>query len=134
MATKTFTKSITCIQPAWTMNAVATDGIYIDDYFFKNAIPILGAKLRIRAKPGKHIRSRELQIAAAIYRSMQVEAYPVFMEHWYPLTDDERESMVDLTGRFYGIGLNLVYITMGVDIPTDAEVLYAVDYALEVSY
>lgn len=134
MATKIFTKEARYTQPAWTEGYALVDGIYIDESFFTKNIPILGAVLTVGANPTSHARTRWLGIKTNVYRNGQVELQEVFAKRWYPFTDDRLHQQINLGSSFYGIGLNMLYIYMLVDVPTDAEVIYNVSYDLEVVY
>lgn len=134
MATKTFKKTARYVQPAWTRDVVAADGISVDGDFFEANVPILGATIRVKARPTEHLRWRQLTIVTPIYRNGEVSLWVVFLKQWLPLADSEREMEVDLGNRFYGVGLNFFGVTMSVDIPTNANVIYDVTYEVEVFY
>lgn len=134
MATKTFAKTSTYVLPAWGTALQLVDGIYVDGKFFGENIPILGASLKIAARPTSHARTRWLGIYIACYQPGSVWQKQVFYNQWWPFTAGEAEESHNLSGVFYGVGLNMLNITMGVDIPTNVPVTFTVDYELEVSY
>lgn len=134
MATKTFTKTSTYVLPAWQTAYQRVDGIYVDEKFFGENVPILGASLKITATPTIHLRTRWLGIYIATYRAGVVSQELLLYNQWWPFTAGEARAEKDLAGVFYGIGLNMLNITMGVDVPTNVDVVFTVHYELEVSY
>lgn len=133
MAIKTFTKSAEYTQPPWTMGKEFVDGLYVDDFFFKNRIPIFGAYLTIRAKPTKHLRTRSLVITTPTYQAGAVGMRYLLIQDWLPLFDEEVTREINLVD-FYGIGLNIFHIVAAMDVPTDVPVIYTIDYDLRVGY
>lgn len=133
MATKVFTKTIKLVYPAWVLGHEFIDGIYVDGRFFEDNIPIFGATLTFRVKPTKHFRARTLAFRAITFQNGQIGSYGVH-EYWHPLQDQEWVEVINFGSAFYGIGINPYYWLASIDIPTDTEVIYDVDYALEVEY
>lgn len=134
MATKTFTKLSTYTLPAWQTALLYVDGIYVDEKFFDENIPILGASINITAQPTSHARTRSLGISIRTYHSGVVSQELLLYNQWWPFTSGVAEAEKDLTGIFYGVGLNMLSIVTQVDIPTNADVIFTVNYELRVSY
>ena len=133
MASKLFTKTIKLVQPAWVLGHEFIDGIYVDGRFFKENIPIIGATLTLRVKPTKHLRWRTLAFVARTFQNNQIGDANRHHD-WLPLQDDEWVEAINFGSAFYGMGINPYYWLSSIDIPTDTEVIYNVDYALEVRY
>lgn len=133
MATKLYTKTTQFTQPAWTQGWEFIDGIYVDNRFFGENIPILGATLLITVTPTKHLRTRSLAFTARTFKNGQVGS--IFYSHqWLPLQDHQWRQQIEFNSDFYGPGLNPFYWVCSVDLPTNAEVIYTVNYELEVVY
>lgn len=133
MASKIFTKTVKLVQPAWSLGHEFIDGIYIDGRFFEENIPIFGATLTFRVKPTKHFRARTLVFHGLTFQNNQLGGEERH-EYWHPLQDHEWVEIINFGSAFYGIGLNPYYWLASIDIPTDAEVIFDVNYALEVRY
>jgi len=134
MATKTFTKTSEYILPAWQTAYQLVDGIYVNERFFDENIPILGASIKITAQPTVHARFRTLGIFIAAYEPSVVWQELLFYNQWWPFTSGEVEAEKDLTEIFYGIGLNMLNVTPLVDMPTNVPVIFTVNYELRISY
>jgi len=133
MASKLFTKTIKLVYPAWVLGYEFIDGIYVDGRFFEENIPIFGATLTFKVKPTKHFRARTLAFDAYTFQNGQIGG--VHRHHyWHPLQDHEWVEVINFGSAFYGMGINPYLWLASIDIPTDAEVIYDVDYALEVKY
>ncbi len=133
MATKRFTKTTELVQPAWTIGWQLVDGIYVDGRFFEENIPILGATLLLRVKPTKHFRVRNIAFGARTFKDGIVGAV-MYGNFWMPWEDHEWIKEIDFGSAFYGSGLNPFSWNCNVDLPTNAEVIYTIDYELEVRY
>ncbi len=133
MATKLFTKTTELVQPAWTSAWQLVDGIYVDGRFFEENIPILGVTLLLRVKPTKHFRQRNITFGARTFLNGIVDAV-MYSNMWSWLEDQEWIKEIDFGSAFYGPGLNPFSWVCNVDLPTNAEVIYAIDYELEVRY
>lgn len=133
MATKVFTKSAQFVQSAWTKGWEFIDGIYVDESFFTKNIPILSASLALSVKPTRHFRQRSIFFTARTFEHGVTGSIMRF-HLWLPLEDHEWEELVNFGSAFYGAGLNPLYWVCEVDMPTDAEVIYTVEYELEVKY
>ena len=133
MATKLFTKTIELVQPAWSLGHELIDGIYVDGRFFEENIPIIGATLTLRVKPNRMFRWRTLAFVARTFENGQIG--DVNRHHdWLPSQDDEWVEAINFGSAFYGMGINPYYWLSSIDLPTNIEVIYSVDYALEVEY
>lgn len=133
MATKLFTKTAKLVQPAWSPGYEFIDGIYVDGRFFEENIPIFGATLTLRVKPTKHFRGRTLAFVARTFENNQIGDVNRHY-YWHPLQDQEWLEVINFDSAFYGLGINPYYWLSSIDIPTDTEVIYNVNYALEVRY
>ena len=133
MASKLFTKTTELVQPAWVLGHEFIDGIYVDGRFFKENIPIIGATLTFKVKPTKHFRARTLAFDAITFENGQIRSVHRHY-YWHPLQDQEWVEEIDFGSAFYGMGLNPYYWLASIDIYTDAEVIYTIDYELEVRY
>jgi len=133
MASKVFTKTIELVQPAWTLGHKFIDGIYVDGRFFEENIPIFGATLTFKVKPTKHFRARTLVFDALTFENGEL-GYVHRNYYWHPLQDQEWVEAINFGSAFYGLGINPYYWLASIDIPTDAEVIFDVDYELEVRY
>lgn len=133
MASKVFTQTTELVQPAWASAWQLVDGIYVDGRFFEENIPILDATLLLRVKPTKHLRVRTITFGARTFLNGIVDAI-MCSNMWLWLEDQEWVKEIDFGSAFYGSGLNPFSWVCAVDLPTDAEVIYTIDYELEVSY
>ncbi len=134
MATKTFTKTSKYVLPPWLDTLGLIDGIYVDGKFFGENVPILGASLKITAQPTVHLRTRTLAMSIAGYSLGEVSQKPLLINTWWPGTSGIAEETYDLSDVFYGVGLNILSVMLLVDLVTNVDVIFTVDYELKVSY
>jgi len=133
MASKLFTKTIKLVQPAWVLGHEFIDGIYVDGRFFEENIPIIDATLTFKVKPTKMFRARTLAVHILTFQNGQLGSVQRH-EYWHPVQDHEWVETINFGSAFFGIGINPYYWLASIDIPTNIEVIYNVEYALEVKY
>jgi len=135
MAFKEYTKEAEYILPwgYWSFDAV--DGIYIDNHFFDNNIPIRGMNVVTYVKPsGDRMMPRTLSSFMYGWNGSSVIAVKIFEHTWSYGAVNGVSQYANLDDSFYGIGLNILDVRVQVGGGATGDSIYSVQYVLGVSY